>query len=285
LAYDVGGSHVAAGLCRLDTLDLENVATAPLTENPSSEAFLDILQELARKATARLDRIAGASLAFPGPFDYAAGVSQMRHKLQALFGIDLKLGLGRRLGLPPERIRFLNDAGAALLGEIGGGAAKGASRVVGFTLGTGIGSAFAADNELITQGEEVPPGGEIWNLPFRGTTVEDLLSTRGLQRAYEERTGKHLTVALIAAEAPANEDARKVFEAFGCHLGEVINEILAPFAPQLVVIGGGISRSSQLFLPAAQRQVNIPGLRIVTSTLLDKAALVGATVFWRNERS
>jgi hypothetical protein len=50
----------------------------------------------------------------------------------------------------------------------------------------------------------------------------------------------------------------------------------------VIVFGGGISRSSHLFLPAARNQVNGLGIRLVPSVLLEKAPLLGAAMYWRD---
>ena len=137
LAYDVGGSHVTVGLCLLEPLTVVQIAIAPLPDSISSDAFIGLLQELGQQMIGGVDQAAGACLAFPGPFAYGAGISHMRHKLGALYGVDLKTALADRLEWTPERILFLNDANAALLGEVGAGAAKGAARAVGNHVGHG----------------------------------------------------------------------------------------------------------------------------------------------------
>ena len=47
-------------------------------------------------------------------------------------------------------------------------------RSVGLTLGTGVGSAFAVDGKIVGKGRGVPPGGEIWDLPYRESIVEEI---------------------------------------------------------------------------------------------------------------
>ena len=135
----------------------------------------------------------------PGPFDYAKGISFMKHKLPYLYGWDLRHAIADRLGWLPRQMKFLNDAAAYMLGEIGAGAAKGFSRVVVLTLGTGVGSGFAIDGKVQTEGKGVPPGGEIWNVAYEGGIVEDQISTRALQKSYHDRTGNQAEVAAIAA--------------------------------------------------------------------------------------
>jgi glucokinase len=283
LAFDVGGSHVGAGLVRLAPLELEHRASAPLPPDISFEAFADLISALGREAAGAVSGVAGASLAVPFPFDPEAGVSLMRHKLIALYGQNLRHALALRFAWDPAQFCFLNDACAFLLGEVAAGSAKGAERAVGLTLGTGIGSAFAIHGIAVTEEEGVPPGGGIWNLPYRGGIVEDLISTCAIRHGFEARTGRSLEVVEIAALAPEDPDARAVFDQFAIDLGSVLRDVIAPFHPGIVVIGGGISRSAGLFLPLAEQQIAGCGFHVVCSTLFDNAALVGAAHYWSEQ--
>lgn len=324
LVYDVGGSHISAALCSEQDYSLHGITSAPLPVAPEGEhghfsaaSFGRLIHALAESAsnTANIpfENIAGASLAMPGPFDYANGISQMKHKLVGLFGVDLKSGLASRFHWQPDQVRFVNDAAAFLLGEVGAGAAKGYNRAVGITLGTGVGCAFSTGGHIAIPSDQpngdpgVPPGGEIWNLPYNGATVEDFVSTRYLRAQYQTLTGLEAEVSDIADSAkgdqpgppcpeelppvstpPSPEDpylahcrARRAFENFGRHLGLALNQHAAPFHPDVVVLGGGISRASALFLPSTRKAL-APGFapKIAISTLMDHAALAGAGVHW-----
>jgi glucokinase len=153
-------------------------------------------------------------------------------------------------------------------------------RVVCITLGTGIGSGFAVDGRVVTTGSGVPPGGEIWDYPYAGGILEDTLSTRALQAMYKSHTGAVREVSAIAADAEHDSAAKAVFVEFGHRLGIAFREVLGVFGPQVVVIGGGISRSSHLFLPYAKQEVEGTGMELRISTLMDNAPLVGAGVAW-----
>jgi len=282
LAYDVGGSHISVARCTLSDFRIVGTARAPLPPDLSSDRFLNLLHGLGRDMGIHRSPAAGAAFAVPGPFDLVAGVSHMRHKLKSLYGVNLRAALAERFGWHPAQFCFVNDAVAFLLGEVQCGTACGARRAIAIVLGTGIGSAFARDGEWVAEGGGVPPGGEIWDLPYESGTVEDLLSTRAIKAEYAARTGKDKEVVTIASGAHSDPDARAVFQTFGFNLGKVFRDVLAPFGPDVVVLGGGISRSAQLFLPFAQKQLNGFDFKLVTSSLLDKAPLVGAAAFWRN---
>jgi glucokinase len=280
LVYDVGGSHIAAAVFDRESCHVSGVVHAGYPAESTTETFLGVLHSLAAQAAAGDHAgIVGASLAMPGPFDYETGVSWMEHKLQYLYGFDLRGALASHFGWPPSSVRFLNDAAAYLAGEIAAGAARGVSRVVGITLGTGAGSAFAVDGHIVREGTGVPTGGEIWNFPYQGGIVEDQISTRAIQKIYKEHRGQDRDVAAIAASAAHDAIAAEVFSEFGRNLGVALRTVLSAFGPQVVVLGGGISRSAHLFLPAAQQQIgDFAELRL--SALGDHAPLIGAGAAW-----
>jgi glucokinase len=285
VTFDVGGSHIGAGLCRLPDLALIHTATGSIAGIDSFDGFADLLHSLGTQAAAGTP-LSGASLAVPGPFDHEAGVSLMQHKLQYLYKKDLRAALAGRFGFQPSRVLFLNDAAAYVLGEVGAGSLVGTTRSTGLTLGTGVGCAFIVNGHHVTSGPGVPPGGEIWNYPYAGQTVEDLISTRAIKAAYAARTkaetGSEREVAAIAASAATDPDALAVFESFGADLGRVLRDVIAPFQPDRVMIGGGIARSAHLFLPAAEREIAGLGFTVVTATLGDQAPLAGAGQFWKS---
>lgn len=331
LVYDVGGSHISAALCARGTYSLHGLTRAPLPDHESgtghfsAASFVRLIHTLGETAAnaAGIDRtsIAGACLAMPGPFDYENGISHMQHKLQSLLNFDLKSALATRFHWQPAQLRFVNDAAAFTLGESGAGAGKSYSRVVGLTLGTGIGAAFAIENKIANSPpgnpEGVPVGGEMWNLPYNGATVEDFVSTRFLRHHYQELTGLEAEVAEVAAIADCQDDihcapleelvrkqpppsfesteggatasprphsgaparARQVFQDFGRHLGLALNQHAAAFRPEIVILGGGIARASALFLPATRKALTFE-TKLAISTLMDEAPLAGAGVHW-----
>jgi glucokinase len=280
LVYDVGGSHISAAVCRRQGYGLGTVVRANLPEEQTSDAFIEVLHSLGLKAMEG-NAVEGAEFAMPGPFDYEKGISWMKHKMPYLYGVNVSEALAGRFGWKPQQVRFLNDAAAYLLGEVGAGAAQGVKRVACFTLGTGVGSGFAVDGRMVTEGRGVPPGGEIWNVPYEGGIVEDRISTRALKQAYAARKGQEREVASIAHYAIGGDpDAVAVFREFGKTLGIAIKKLLADFSPDVVVLGGGISRSAPLFLDAVTAELKDTQIEVRVAMLGDNAPLAGAGVAW-----
>lgn len=279
LTFDVGGSHVSAAVCLSGDYRLGPVVSAHYDSVETSDGFVNLLCRLGAEAAAGDDGM-GATLAVPGPFNLQAGISLMRHKLPYLYGVNLREALAARLRCKPDQVRFLNDAAAYLLGEIGAGAARGFGRAVVLTLGTGIGSAFAVNGRLVTDGPGVPAGGEIWNAPYEGGIVEDSISARAIVSHYRQNTGVERSVEEIARAADNDAAAREAFAQFGRHVGLVLSTLLADFHPEVAVVGGGIARSAELFLPATRGQLKDGTVELRVSELMERAPLVGCGVAW-----
>ena len=167
-AVDLGGSHVAASHVALfgDDLTPERVGAFErrnLLRGSTATATLDAIAATMIAVDGAAGRPATAwVLGVPGPFDYEHGVSRIeaRGKLDELYGVDVRSELADRLGIAePDRLRFLNDAAAAGLGEWWAGAGRGTRRFLYVTLGTGFGSAFVEDGAVVDDDPRVPPGG------------------------------------------------------------------------------------------------------------------------------
>ncbi len=266
-ALDIGGTHVTAGRVDVAARAVERrdrIALAGAASRP------ELVTAITRAAASIADLGSGRlGVAVPGPFDYSAGVSRIAHKLKGLYGVDLRAELCGALRLEADDVRFLNDAEAFLLGEGWAGAALGHRRAVGVTLGTGLGSAFMEDGQI------VPRDVALYELSFRGAPVEDAISSRGLLARYGERC----EVADVAARAEAGEDAaRRAFDELGQALGEFLRPWLVAFEPGCLVVGGSIARSWELIRSGVLAELGpVEGLETVTvAEHLDDAALLGA---------
>jgi glucokinase len=259
-ALELGGSHVAAGFVDLDA---GAVAQRRLALDPQASRG-ELLRRIRDAATAA----AGAErlgVAAPGPFDYELGVAWMRHKLAALYGVDLRGELADTLDVAPEAISFLNDADAFLLGEWLTGAARGVDRVIGITLGTGLGSAFLASGKLVTPGE-------LYRLSFRGRPVEQTISARAIADAYDAA----VPVADVAAHARDGDTrARVAFERMGADLGEFLLPRVERFGADRVVVGGAIALAWDLFGPSLRARIT----GAVRAANIEDAVLVGAAYY------
>ena len=256
---------------------LRRVAISP---HAPRDALIAAIRGAALRA--KSDAAFAWGVAVPGPFDYARGVARLRgvHKLDALYGTDLRAELAAALGLAePANVRFVNDAAAFLLGEWWAGAVAGLDAAIGVTCGSGLGSAFLRDGELVESGPGVPPEARLDLLRYRGAPVEDVVSARGLVAAHRAGGGAAMDGAGVARRARDGDNAAMaVFRGFGEALGEVLAPWVAAFAPRGLVVGGSIAASFDLFGPALRRACPpLEGLDFVgPAAHLEEAPLLGA---------
>lgn len=296
---DIGGTHVAGALVD-PAAGATTGPTARRALDPAASAprLLDTITECARAVEATSGAVWAVSI--PGPFDYANGIALFEGvgKFDTLRGVDVRSALLE--GLRAREVVFLNDADAFLLGEWRSGAARGHHRCAGVTLGSGVGSAFAADGRIIDSGPAVPPEGRVDLLTYRGHPLEDTVSRRAILAAYEtgaplpgagqsahangaavssQESTSTLDVDRIAQRARAGEpQAQQVLtRSFGA-LAEVLAPWLREFSASRLVVGGSIAKSWDLIaapLKAGLRSHGAPGVTAVPSQLTD-AGLIGA---------
>jgi glucokinase len=287
---DVGGTHVTAAL--VDTARWRTVEGArhrtPLNSGGSAAAIVGSLAT----AIAPLGDIGASVLgvSMPGPFDYGAGIGRFRDvgKFDALNGVDVGAALRSALSVPPAGIVFVNDASAFAIGEWVAGAAQGADRTVGITLGTGVGSAFLDHGRAVSAGPSVPPGGYAHRLRIGGRPLEDVVSRRAIVAAYQSETAGQagVDVDVIARYAGGGDAAaRRVLDHAMGALGEALRPWLVRFRADVLVVGGGIAASWDLIEPALHASLFRPsglggpawtGGTLVRSADTEESNLVGA---------
>jgi glucokinase len=238
----------------------------------------ELLRDISRAAISiARPEVGRFGVAVPGPFDYAAGVSQIEHKLRALYGVDLRSSLCEVLQIrDATAVRFLNDADAFVLGEWWAGAARSHARTAGITLGTGLGAAFLAEGAIVRTWAGIPAGGALWEQSFRGAPVEQTISSGAVAASYPRGA---VACEEIAARANAGEpSARRVFEQLGDALAEFLTPWLRSFEPTCLVVGGSIAHSWDLFAPALRSGLEtIASIRsVVVAEQLVDAPLLGA---------
>ncbi|MFE0924590.1 ROK family protein [Streptomyces mutabilis] len=284
---DIGGTHVTAAL-------VDPAAGRPLPStrirrplNPHARA--DDLLDAIGSAAQTLPTGHGPcwGVAIPGPFDYARGIGRFADvgKFESLSGVDVGAGLRERLAGRSEQLRFLNDADAFAIGEHGTGAATGHDRVIGLTLGTGVGSSFLAAGRPVHTGGLVPPSGHVHRLTVHGRPLEDTVSRRGIRAHYarlsaaagDQRLPDVHEIAACAAkgDAAAAEAFRYAFDALGRALAPWIDR----FGATAVVVGGSMAQSWDLVHPALTTglaAVDGPDVPVLPARQPEEAPLIGA---------
>jgi polyphosphate glucokinase len=236
LGIDVGGSGVKGGLVDLDVGRLVGERVRIPTPQPATPAaVIETISEL----TEHFGWEGPLGCGFPGVV--RRGTVHTAANLDPSWaGVELRKRLEAATGCA---VTVVNDADAAGLAEVRYGAGRGRRGVVlVLTLGTGIGSALFVDGRLV-------PNTELGHLEIDGKTAE------------------------VRASDRVREEKGLSWKKWAQRLDAVIERLRFHLWPDLVVIGGGVSRKHERFLPLLTAPVEI-----VPAELRNHAGIVGAAL-------
>ena len=224
--------------------------------------------------------IAAPGLAAPG----GSCISWMQGRLGEVEGLKWTEFLGRKWAVP-----VLNDAQAALLGEVWKGSAAGAKNAILLTLGTGVGGAMMVDGRILKG--RIGRAGHIGHMSLDVDGVEDIARTPGSLESLignytiRERSGGRFesTHDLVAAAQRGDQKARQVWERSVLQLGCAIVSMINIADPEVVIIGGGIATAGPALFDPLNRVLDKCEWRphghrakIVAATLGEYAGAIGA---------
>jgi len=237
LGIDIGGSGIKGAPVDVATGKLLADRQKIATPRPARpDAVADVVKQL----TTSFSWSGPVGITFPGVV--IDGVTRTAANLDpAWLGTDARALFTKATG---DQVRVLNDADAAGVAEMTFGAGVGEKgTVLMLTFGTGIGSALFTDGVLV-------PNTEFGHIEIRGHDAET--------RASERAKGLH--------DLSWGKWAGRV--------DEYLQHIEALLSPQLIIVGGGISKQSEKWVP------RLTGIRarIVPATLLNDAGIVGAAM-------
>lgn len=283
LGIDIGGSHLTAAL--VDEATRKFVPDSYLRVRVNSKGTADEILDIWTKAIddtfqAHPVKSKRIGIAMPGPFDYANGISLIRglDKYEALYKLNVKEILSKRLSIPETSILMMNDAACFLRGEVYYGAARGYQDVIGITLGTGTGSAM--HHHGVTHDANLGPA------PFMDSIADEYFSTRWFVKRYSELTGTVVKdVKALADLHESDEQVKNIFKEFVKNLVVFLEGFVNAEKPQVIVMGGNIAQCSSLFLDdltaqLAARNVTVP---IVRAELGEEAAILGAASLFESK--
>jgi len=256
-----------------------------------------------------LAHLRGVGIASPGPIDLAAGVVRHPPNLPGWGAFPLRRLMQERLGVP---VALENDATAAAVGEHAFGAGRGARHMVYVTVSTGVGGGIIIDGRPYrgkggAAGELghviVQADGPQCGCGARGC-IEALASGTAIARRARELLaqgrapllarmagGGEVTAEMVAKAAKAgDEDCQALLREAGRLMGLALTSYANAFDPELIVMGGGVSRSGPHFwrparttlMATAMPQIR-RGLRLLRARLGDAAGALGMVAILAHE--
>jgi glucokinase len=293
LGLDIGGTKLAAGVVDENGV-VHSFVVAPSRADEGSEPTLERLFELGRQAVAESglewDAIQAVGIGSGGPLDAERGILIAPPHLPGWRNVHVSELAARSYQRP---VSLENDATAAAAGEHRWGAGAGVSNMVYLTISTGVGGGVVIDGNLYRG--SMGNGGELGHVTVdwhgrscRGCgrlgCLEAYVSGTSIAERAQEAGLPYASAEEVAAGARAGHGGAKALwdetvEALACGVTSIVNL----FEPELVVIGGGVSRSGEQLIGPVRELVRASTMKpagekadIVASAFGDHVGVVGA---------
>lgn len=276
LTLDAGGTNFVFSAIR-DFKEVTDSITVP-SQSHDLKACLECIIQGFESLGNQVGHFDAISFAFPGPADYPRGIIGDLPNFSAFQGgVPLGPILKEKFGVPV----FINNdgnlfaSGVALSGYLPdlnsrlaeAGSSKRFNNLIGITLGTGFGCGIVTNGQLLVGDNS--SGAEIHNTlnsSNQNWNAEESVSTLAIQRVYADEAGvlfspelwpKDIYGIAKGLEKGHKRAALEAFWQYGTALGASIVNILT-LIDGIVVIGGGLSASWDLFAPAMFTEINRP---------------------------
>jgi glucokinase len=311
LALDFGGTKVAAAIATDDGRDWIAYERRNLPVSARMDEDLTVAVELAHNVLkGHAAKLAAVGVSFGGPVDAASGAVRASHHVPNWEGFPLKGYLESLFGVPA---RVENDANAGALGEWQFGEGRHAISLLYITVSTGIGAGFVLNGELYRGADGL--AGEIGHIPIlpngpicrcgRYGCLEAVASGLAIASDAREKVCKDLNraellVSLVNGDIDSitsevvslaansgDRQAQGVLVNAATHLGRGISCAISLLNPDLVVLGGGVTKSGKLYWATLLETARASTLDHITvdirpSALGDDAPLWGAIALGRS---
>ncbi len=300
LALDIGGTKLAVAVVTGDG-STHGWQTAPTHREDGPTQVLKRLFELGHRAVeeAGLGPVAAVGISCGGPLDSATGVLESPPHLPGWIGVPVGSLATGEFGVPAH---LENDATAGARAEHLFGAGVDARTMVYLTVSTGIGGGAVIDGRLhhgsAGNGGEfghvmVERGGRPCSCGRRGCVEAYASGSSIAERAREGLSGatgsslvalEQITAADVArAAADGDAYARRIWDETTDALGCAVTDLVNVFEPDLVVLGGGVTRAGSMLLDPVRETVRQEAMgpaartaRVELAALGDAVCVVGA---------
>lgn len=269
---DIGGTTCKMGLFDISGRLLDKWEIPTNKENRGGGILSDVAAAVESKLVKEgigKDEVAGIGVGVPGPVNSQGVVSGCVNVGWGTVDVEAELG-----SLTGFAVKAGNDANVAALGEMWQGGAKGCKDVIMVTLGTGVGGGIIVDGKVVAgfdgAGGEIghitidPAEQETCNCGRRGC-LEQYTSATGIVRLAKKklaadpretslRNHEPLTARDIFDEAKAKDAvALELVDEVCKILGTALSNIACVVNPEVIVIGGGVSKAGEILTERVQK--------------------------------
>jgi glucokinase len=231
VGVDLGGTNVRAGL--VQNGKIAALHTRAISSRAKQEAVVDEVCEII--AAVLRPGVRGIGIGAPSLVN--KGVVYSANNIPSWHAVPLKKILERRFRMP---VFVNNDANCFALGELHFGIGRGYQNLVGLIVGTGLGAGVVINGKLYSGSNG--GAGEIGAIAYKEKDFEHYCSGRFFQREFG------LDGATLEQRARSGDrKAQAMLAAFGDNFANVIMALLYAYDPEIIVLGGSISKAYPYF--------------------------------------
>jgi len=290
IGVDVGGTKIMTGAINTDGEIIgEPIKVLTVSSEPAEtivKKITDSVGKILKTIDVDIRNIAGIGIGVTGPLDIENGIILECPQLPTMNFYPLLTTLEKYFPVP---ISMNNDANCLIYGETIFGVGKGKKNVVGFTLGTGIGSAIILDKKILNG--STGTAGEVWTSPYGNGIIEDFVSGEGVAKIYKSISGNTKSSLEIFQLAKNNDvNALQTWKEFGEHLAVAMAWAINLIDPEIVIIGGSIAKAYKYFSDSMEKKLRTQicptpaeKTKVLVASLGDYAGFIGAaSIFIEN---
>jgi glucokinase len=241
IGVDLGGTNVRAG--KIVGQEMVAHRARAITSQGSQDL---VLQEIRETISAVFDKqVSAIGIGVPSVVDVEQGIVYTVANIPSWKKVQLKKNLEQSFGVT---VHVNNDANCFALGELYFGAGQGFQHLVGMILGTGLGAGIIINHKLYC-GHNCGAG-EIGTMPYRENTIEYYCSGQFFQHQYGMEGG-----ILYEQALQGDAQALEIFNTFGDNLGHALMIALYAYDPEIIVLGGSVSKAWSFFGKALRHKL------------------------------
>ncbi|SDT08085.1 glucokinase [Mucilaginibacter mallensis] len=273
IGIDLGATNIRGALVT-DELHSDIVSRRIKSDGTQEEVLEDVFWVVDQLIDSTVKAI---GIGVPSVVDVAEGIVYDVQHIPSWKEVHLKSIMEARYKIP---VYVNNDANCFALGEFYFGKGKGSESLTGLTLGTGLGAGIITNGKLYS-GYNCGAG-EIGCISYLDENLEFYCSGSFFQNVHQLDGLK-----VYEAAQKGEEQALKLYDELGKHIGEAIKITMYAYDPQVIIMGGSVSQAYGYFHEAMWAQLktfayqkSVERIRIEISELENSGVLGAAALFY-----
>jgi glucokinase len=273
MGIDIGGTNIRVGF--VEEGKLGKIESSIVRKNGTKDEILDALHLLIEKF--KKEKIEGIGVGVPSVVDVEKGIVYDVQNIPSWNEVHLKKILEAKNNVP---VYINNDANCFVVGEKYFGKGKNYKNIVGLIVGTGLGAGLIMNDRLYSGNN--CGAGEFGMIPFKESNYEYYCSGQYFQNEHR-LTGEDLCTKASRGDLAAF----KIFSIFGANLGEAIKTIMFAVDPEIIVLGGSVSKSFEFYkndmwnsIKSFAYSKSVSKIKIEVSTSSNIAILGAASLYY-----